>query len=295
MDTITTRDDLVQALKMLGCIPPIQLNLVSNIITEFAVGDPEENVEDSCAFNLLQFLQTQSDQDNLTLWLNVQGMLLNSVIDRLSNYGVFIYEEDTTIEDLSHLYQILVGINRLEHYEDKPRLLNTLNVVNNVRDGFIEALHIVNDELNLDRTYELISKINENLIYILADILESQLEEEDVPAQPEYAESQLAKRRIQVLRLPEFSQYVDPSLQALLGSKPFILSIRSILALMGNAIADMPNSEYNWLTVVWLSKEGDIDILYDSWDKHFLEESKRIETVAKLGNVCSKFKEYLDD
>lgn len=232
------------------------------------------------------FIHQYKDDDQTVMIDNLTADILDLQITTLSKYGIII--EDTLVDEKSiePLTTLLHAFSEIEAYEDPSELYNAIESTTTDMDALAELLKIVSGEGLFD--FELIKRMNESTIANIKSVLEEKIRAipEEVTLPPDLT---LLHRFCKNPNL-KVIDVLHPPLAKMVMNKPRQLTLSSILSLYGNTIADLDNLKmpYNWLFAVLGSQEGDLNLLFSTWSRFFLEEQNIMMAQASVQRLYNE-------
>nr|DAT18090.1 MAG TPA: hypothetical protein [Caudoviricetes sp.] len=216
------------------------------------------------------FISTLFKDDKETGLDKINEQTLVYLKEAITRYGITLNSSVIDYDSIPVLGELLSGLIEIEVYEDPDQLLAIMETSEEAVTGLMDVISYLTN-YSTSMYLNLISNMNTDLVNnavksLLNNSRDRVIREEEAPIE-------LNQYLVKFIKLG-LHQKVDERALSLLKDDPHKLSIRSILRLLGNRLADDREGVYNWVFVVLISSEPDnINQLYELWTPYFLEDT----------------------
>ena len=242
------------------------VDTLSNIYTDFEM-----------AIN--NYLSQVNEMETTQAISQLYDLLIYYLDETLSKFGVVINTEEVTDIDVYGLHDLLRGLLELEAYEDVDTILSIIDESDDTAQTLYSIINTITDENYEYHNY--VSKVSDSLIDNIQQVYQERQRDESIEeVLPELSDS--LKRFISL----GYTKYVNPYILETLSGKPHTLSLRNILRLHGNRLADDKNGQYSWVYVLLISEPpNNLSTLYEYWSRYFLEDVDLLDMKQKIESL----------
>lgn len=237
---------------------------------------------DKVVFLMDELIKEAQHYDTQTTINQLNDVIIGYAIDALKGYGIYINHDIIEYSVTKSLVDILYTITELDVYEDYKRLKDIIEDEVDNTEAIAEMVSIITDS-NIDEVRSLLERVDNALIHKLIDIY-NEKEREAVTIDEQIILHPVLNEYIH----SDYIKFVDKDIASIV-VQPYKLSIKSILRLFGNKLADDKSSQYSWMFILLMSEESkdniDLNNLYYYWDKHFINERDKMDAKLKLGKL----------
>lgn len=245
----------------------------------------------------IDLVNLTKDQDQFNRLSIVNEVTVQYLDDALSSFGVILNEKFKDGDHLKVILNLLRGLQELETYEDIQVMYNIFTQDNtNNEEKLAEALAEFTD-CSTEDYLMIISKVQDSLIPRIVEVLENRLRENNTKDETDDINpDEYINQGKALIKFIQDKRYlkVNQDVVKLLTTKPYHLSLQSVLRLYGNRIAD-DNLVESWVFVLLATRNNGIGELYNSWDKYFLDQSVLIDMRIKVEQLYNQYIDQQED
>nr|DAY37509.1 MAG TPA: hypothetical protein [Caudoviricetes sp.] len=245
----------------------------------------------------IDLVNLTKDQDQFNRLSIVNEVTVQYLDDALSSFGVILNEKFKDGDHLKEILNLLRGLQELETYEDIQVMYDIFTQDNtNNEEKLAEALSEFTD-CSTEDYLMIINKVQDSLIPRIVEVLENRLRENNTKNKSDDINpDEYINQGKALIKFIQDKRYlkVNQDVVKLLTTKPYHLSLQSVLRLYGNRIAD-DNLIESWVFVLLATRNNSIGELYNSWDKYFLDQSVLIDMRVKVEQLYNQYIDQQED
>nr|DAR94025.1 MAG TPA: hypothetical protein [Caudoviricetes sp.] len=245
----------------------------------------------------IDLVNLTKDQDQFNRLSIVNEVTVQYLDDALSSFGVILNEKFKDGDHLKEILNLLRGLQELETYEDIQVMYDIFTQDNtNNEEKLAEALSEFTD-CSTEDYLMIINKVQDSLIPRIVEVLENRLRENNTKNKSDDINpDEYINQGKALIKFIQDKRYikVNQDVVKLLTTKPYHLSLQSVLRLYGNRIAD-DNLVESWVFVLLATRNNSIGELYNSWDKYFLDQSVLIDMRVKVEQLYNQYIDQQED
>lgn len=245
----------------------------------------------------IDLVNLTKDQDQFNRLSIVNEVTVQYLDDALSSFGVILNEKFKDGDHLKEILNLLRGLQELETYEDIQVMYDIFTQDNtNNEEKLAEALSEFTD-CSTEDYLMIINKVQDSLIPRIVEVLENRLRENNTKDETDDINpDEYINQGKALIKFIQDKRYlkVNQDVVKLLTTKPYHLSLQSVLRLYGNRIADN-NLVESWVFVLLATRNNSIGELYNSWDKYFLDQSVLIDMRVKVEQLYNQYIDQQED
>lgn len=247
---------------------------------------------DKVIFLAEELIKEAQHHETQTTINQLNDVIIGYTIDALREYGIYINHDIIDYSITKSLIGILYAVTELDVYEDYQRLNDIIEDEMDPVEALAEMVTIVTD-VNLDDVRSLLDRVDSSLIEKLKDIY-NEKERDELPSDEQVILNPVLSNYIH----SDYIKFIDKTIISTV-TRPYKLSIRSLLRLFGNRLADDKSGQYGWMFILLMAEESkdtiDLNTLYHYWDKHFMDERDKMDMRVKLDKLYNSLPGVIDD